>query len=136
MTEQERDQILLKLLEIVSGHEEKLSSIQEIVSGHEEKLSSIQEIVSGHEEKLSAIQENVSSLQEIFSDLEKEVRSISKSVAKIEVEHGNKIQLLADGQVSILEKLNSFEKRFESDEKELVNHSNRIWNLEDHIGIA
>ena len=108
MTEQERDQILLKLLEIVSGHDEKLS----------------------------AIEENVSSLQEKFSDLEKEVRRISKSVAKIEVEHGNKIQLLADGQISILEKLNSFEKRFESDEKELVNHSNRIWNLEDHIGIA
>ena len=108
MTEQERDQILLKLLEIVSGHEEKLS----------------------------VIQENVSSLQEKFSDLEKEVRSISISVAKIEVEHGNKIQLLADGQISILEKLNSFEERFESDEKELVNHSNRIWNLETHIGIA
>ena len=101
MTEQERDQILLKLLEIVSGHDEKFSSIQEK-----------------------------------FSDLEKEVRSISKSVAKIEVEHGNKIQLLADGQISILEKLNSFEKRFESDEKELINHSNRIWNLETHIGIT
>ena len=83
MTEQERDQILLKLLEIVSGHDEKLS----------------------------AIEENVSSLQEKFSDLEKEVRSISKSVAKIEVEHGNKIQLLADGQMSILEKFNSFEER-------------------------
>ena len=108
MTEQERDQILLKLLEIVSGHDEKLS----------------------------AIEENFSSLQEKFSDLEKEVRRISKSVAKIEVEHGNKIQLLADGQISILEKLNSFEERFESDEKELINHSNRIWNLENHIGIA
>ena len=33
MTEQERDQILLKLLEIVSGHDEKFSSIQEIFSG-------------------------------------------------------------------------------------------------------
>ena len=108
MTEQERDQILLKLLKIVSGHEEKLSSIQE----------------------------NVTSLEEKITDLEEEVHNISRTVAKIEVEHGNKIQLLADGQISILEKLNSFEKRFESDEKELVNHSNRIWHLEDHIGIA
>lgn len=108
MTEQERDQILVKLLEIVSGHEKKLSSIQE----------------------------NVSSLKESFSSLEKRVDRISGSIAVIEFEHGGNIQLLLDGQVSILEKLKSFEERFESDEKELVNHSNRIWNLENHIGIA
>jgi len=101
MTERERDQILNKLLEIVT-----------------------------------VMQNDVSNLKKDVSNLQKETRNLSKSIAVIEVEHGRSIQLLVDGQVSISEKLDSFENRFVSDEKELVNHSNRIWNLEDHIGIA
>lgn len=101
MTERERDQILNKLLEIVT-----------------------------------VMQNDVSNLKKDVSNLQKETRNLSKSIAVIEVEHGRSIQLLVDGQVSISEKLDSFENRFVSGEKELVNHSNRIWNLEDHIGIA
>ena len=108
MTQRERDQILNKLLEIVTVMQNDVSTLKK----------------------------DVSTLKKDVSNLQKETRNLSKSIAVIEVEHGRSIQLLVDGQVSISEKLDSFENRFVSDEKELVNHSNRIWNLEDHIGIA
>ena len=108
MTQRERDQILNKLLEIVTVMQNDVSTLKK----------------------------DVSTLKKDVSNLQKETRSLSKSIAVIEVEHGRSIQLLVDGQISISEKLDSFENRFVSDEKELVNHSNRIWKLEDHIGIA
>lgn len=108
MTEQERDQILNKLLEAVTTMQNDVSNLKA----------------------------DVSTLKADVSDLQKETRNLSKSIAVIEVEHGRSIKLLVDGQISISEKLDSFENRFVSDEKELVDHSNRIWNLEDHIGIA
>ena len=70
-----------------------------------------------------------------FDEHDKELRNISKSVAKIEVEHGKKIDTLVDVTSSILEKLDSLEKGFESNVKQLNNHSNRIWNLESKVGI-
>ena len=70
-----------------------------------------------------------------FDEHDKELRNISKSVAKIEVEHGKKIDTLVDVTSSILEKLDSLEKGFESNVKQLNNHSNRIWNLESKVAI-
>ena len=70
-----------------------------------------------------------------FDEHDKELRNISKNVAKIEVEHGKKIDTLVDVTSSILEKLDSLEKGFESNVKQLNNHSNRIWNLESKVGI-
>ena len=115
MTQRERDQILNKLLEIITVMQNDVSTLKKDVS---------------------TLKKDVSTLKKDVSNLQKETRNLSKSIAVIEVEHGRSIQLLVDGQVSISEKLDSFENRFVSDEKELVNHSNRIWNLEDHIGIA
>ena len=70
-----------------------------------------------------------------FDEHDKELRNISKSIAKIEVEHGKKIDTLVDITSSILEKLDSLDKGFESNVKQLNNHSNRIWNLESKVGI-
>ena len=122
MTQRERDQILNKLLEIVTVMQNDVSTLKKDVSTLKKDVSNLQK--------------DVSNLQKDVSNLQKETRNLSKSIAVIEVEHGRSIQLLVDGQVSISEKLDSFENRFVSDEKELVNHSNRIWNLENHIGIA
>ena len=76
------------------------------------------------------------SMKDQMEDLTKEVRSISQSVAVIEVEHSSKIQALLDVQVGILNKLDSFEKRFGSNEGILENHSSRIWRLESEVGIV
>ena len=70
-----------------------------------------------------------------FNEIQEEIKSISRSVAVIEVEHGEKIQLLLDGQVGILEKLDEFEKRFEKDEIEIEKCSSRIWKLEKIMGV-
>ena len=114
MNQKERDEILLDLKAKTDKHDELLLAINFKLKEHDEQFKSI----NGE-----------------MADRKEEIASISGSVAKIEVERGGNIQLLLDGQVGILNKLDSFEKRFESDEKDLEGHSNRIWNLESRVGI-
>ena len=114
MTEQERDQILLSL---------------------QENMLSLKDDVSGLKVDVSGLKVDVSGLKDDVLDLKKGHRSLSRSIAVLEVEHSRKIDLLVDGQILILEKLDSFEKRFESNEEDLEDHSNRIWNLEKNVGI-
>ena len=64
-----------------------------------------------------------------------ELRNLSKNIAKIEVEHGNKIDTLIDVTSGILERLDSLENKVESIIKIIDNHSDRIWNLESKVGI-
>ena len=94
----------------------------------------LQELKSIHS-KLNEHDEEFKFMHSKFDEHDIELRNISKSVAKIEVEHGKKIDTLVDVTSSILEKLNSLEKGFESNVKQLNNHSNRIWNLESKVGI-
>lgn len=81
------------------------------------------------------ILQELKSIHSKLNEHDKELRNISKSIAKIEVEHGNKIDTLVDVTSSILEKLDSLEKGFKSNVKQLNNHFNRIWNLESKVGI-
>ena len=85
--------------------------------------------------KLNEHDEEFKFMHSKFDEHDIELRNISNSVAKIEVEHGKKIDTLVDVTSSILEKLDSLEKGFESNVKQLNNHSNRIWNLESKVGI-
>ena len=70
-----------------------------------------------------------------FDEHNYELKNLSKSIAKLEVEHGQKIDTLIDITSSILERLDSLEKNFESNNEELDKHSNQIWNLESKAGI-
>ena len=85
---------------------------------------------------LLSMKQQLDNHDEQFKSVNEELRKLSKSVAKLEVDYGSKIQALLDGQVGILQKLDSFEKRFESNEIDLEDHSNRIWNLESKVGIV
>ena len=72
---------------------------------------------------------------EKFDEHNNELRNLSKSIAKLEVEHGQKIDTLIDITSSILERLDSLERNFKSNNEELDKHSDQIWNLESKAGI-
>ncbi len=64
------------------------------------------------------ILQELKSIHSKLNEHDKELRNISKRIAKIEVEHGNKIDTLVDVTSSILEKLDSLEKGFKSNVKQ------------------
>ena len=65
-----------------------------------------------------------------MKEIKEEQRNLSRTVAKIEVEHGEKLQILLDVVTGQEEKNKEFEKRFEEDEKILDRHSDQIYYLQ------
>ena len=70
-----------------------------------------------------------------FDGHDNELKNLSRSIARLEVDHGQKIDTLIDITSSILERLDSLEKKFELNSEELNKHSDHIWNLESKVGI-
>ena len=107
-----------------------------------QELKSIKSKLSEHDEEFKYMHSKFDEydgefkyMHSKFDEHDTELRSISRSVAKIEVEHSNKIDTLIDVTSGILEKLDSFGENFESNTKELDKHSDQIWNLESKAGI-
>ena len=105
MTQKERDQILLDLKK---GQDELFKGQEEIL-GRVEKLENEQ--------------------KEMNSDL----RSLSQTVAKIEIEHGEKLGALLDGVASHTEKFESIEKILDKHENKLDRHSDEIYYLNSKV---
>ena len=79
-------------------------------------------IIPGVQEQLKAIPE-----------MQEEIRKISRTVAKIEVEHGEKLDILFDAFTTLSEKLDSHEKRITSCEKKLENQDHEIYYLKSKV---
>lgn len=62
-----------------------------------------------------------------------ELRKLSQSVAKIQVEHGEKIQILLDVVTSHSKKFESIDKRLESIEAKIDRHSDEIYCLNSKV---
>ena len=70
--------------------------------------------------------------EKVFNEIKEvkaEQRNLSRTVAKIEVEHGEKLQILLDVVTGQEQKNKEFEKRFEDDERILDRHSDEIYYL-------
>ena len=65
-----------------------------------------------------------------IKEIKEEQRNLSRTVAKIEVEHGEKLQILLDVVTGQEEKNKEFERRFKEDEKILDKHSDQIYYLQ------
>lgn len=98
MTQEERDQLLLDLK----------NGQNDLFKGQEELFKGQEKLFKGQD------------------DLKTELRKLSQTVAKIEVEHGNKLEILLDV-------VTSHSKKFESTEKEIDKHENRLDRQADEI---
>ena len=112
MTQEERDQILVDL----KAGQETLSKGQE-------------ELFKGQEKLL----ERVENLEYGLKDTNQELERLSQSVAKIEVEHGEKIQILLDVVTSHSKRFDSIDERLESIETKVDRHSDEIYYLNSKV---
>ena len=125
----------------VGSLEEKVSSLEKRVTSLEEKVTSLEKRVNNLEEKVNCLQEQVNSMQIQVNGIETkeipsikdELRKISKTVARIEQEHGEKLQILFDAVTGSNQKSKELEKRIEKDEKIINRHSNEIYYLKEKV---
>ena len=140
MSQEEMGNLMLEMKEDNKKMSETLQEIKEHNKKTDETLKEIREQNKKTDETLKEIREHnkntdktLEEMKKDISELKQETRKISGSVAVIEHQHGEKIQVLLDGHNGILSKLDSINKRFESDEERLDNHTFRIAALETKI---
>lgn len=117
MAEAEKNEILLAI--------EKLGS----------KIDNLQSEVS--ELKVEVIPEMKNEFSElkvdIIPEMQEEIRKISKSVAVIELEHGEKLDLLFDIFDMQQEKLKSHDRKIQLCDKRLNRHDDEIYYLKEFL---
>ena len=116
MTQEERDQILL-----------------ELKKRQEEREQMWQSLKNSHERIFEIQKENFEMLKNGQEEIKRDLRSLNKSVAKIEVEHGQKLEILLDVVISQPQKFESIEKRFDKHEKRLNKHADEIYYLNSKV---
>ena len=70
---------------------------------------------------------------ERFKETNEELRKISKTVAKIEVEHGEKLEILLDVVTGHTKQISSIKERVEKCEKRLDNHDDKFYVLNSAV---
>lgn len=108
MTPKERDEILLSLKKLVKGQ-------KELFKMQEERDEILLDLKKGQEE------------------LKEEVGKLSKTVAKIEIEHGQKLEMLFDAVTMHSEKFDSTENRLNSHEDRLNKQDDKIFHLNSKV---
>ena len=83
---------------------------------------------------LQKLSNDMNDMKNEMKEIKEEQRNLSRTVAKIEVEHGEKLQILLDVVTGQEEKNKEFERRFEEHEKILSDHDDEIFYLKEKIG--
>lgn len=79
------------------------------------------------------MQEDIKELQNNYKELYEETRNISRTVAKIEVEHGEKLAILFDAVTGNIEKQEKLENRLDKCEKRIDDNDHQIYFLNSKI---
>lgn len=140
MKQEERDEILIKILntqeKLIKGQED-LNKRQEDTEKVINKILNEQEKMSQNQEKLFKEQEELfKGQEELFKNqkqMQEELTRVGNTVAKIEYEHGRKIDLILDVLTGHGEKLEEHDKRFEKDEKIIKIHGCKIFGIEQKM---
>ena len=141
MTDKERDELLINMANDMKERDELLINMANDVKERDELLINMANGVKNLKNDMNNVKNDMKErdiiLQNIVNEIKEikeEQRSLSRTVAKIEVEHGEKLQILLDVVTGHEQKNKEFEKRFEEDEKILSDHDDEIFYLKEKIG--
>ena len=147
MENTEKSEILLAIKELsnkMDNMQKDVDEIKEVIPEMQEDIKQLKIVIPEMQEDIkqlkivvSELQDNVIQLQKemknitqiIIPEMQVEIRKISKSVAVIEVEHGEKLDLLFDIFDMHEEKLKSNERRIHLCERHLDRHDDEIYYL-------
>lgn len=135
------EKLLLKIYEEVVATKEGLETLQgKTIPEMQEQLKVIPEMqeqlkaIPKMQEQLNEIQmKTIPEIQCQIKEIKQEVRKISGSVARIEVEHGEKLVALFDAFKINTEKIEQQNERIEKCEKAIERHDDEIYLLKTKI---
>ena len=135
MENTEKSEILFAIKELSNKMDDMQKDVDEIkgvIPEMQENIEQLTIVVSELQENVIQLQKEMKNItQIIIPEMQVEIRKISKSVAVIEVEHGEKLDLLFDIFDMHEEKLKSNERRIHLCERHLDRHDDEIYYLKE-----
>lgn len=136
MTDTQRDELLLNMSNQIKEQNEHMKGHDELLIDISKHMKEQDEHMKKHDDLLLDMSNHLTKHDDLFEkvfseikEVKEEQRNLSRTVAKIEVEHGEKLQILLDVVTGQEQKNKEFEKRFEDDERILDRHSDEIYYL-------
>ena len=137
MTDKERDELLINMANdmnnVKNDMKERDVILQKLSDDMKERdklLINMSNDMNKMKNDMNKMKNDMNNMNNEIKEIKEEQRNLSRTVAKIEVEHGEKLQILLDVVTGQEEKNKEFEKRFEEDEKILDRHSDQIYYLQ------
>ena len=122
-----------RLDELGQKQEETTKRLDEFGEKQEETFKRLDELGQKQEETVKRLDEFGEKQQKMEKNLLEKINQVSLAVARIEVEHGEKLDILLDVVTGHTEKFNSVNKRVEKCEKRLDNHDDKIYALNSAV---
>ena len=114
--------------------ETQIEGNQDGIKGLQGEVKSLQDDVKVLQDDVKVLQDDMGELKgKIIPQIQKDIRELSKTVAKIEVEHGEKLDALFDAFTMHSGKIEKNENRIIVCEKLLNKHSDEIYYLSSKI---
>ena len=121
------------LIDLKDAQKETFKRLDELGQKQEETTKRLDEFGEKQEETFKRLDELGEKQQNMEKNLLEKIDQVSLAVARIEVEHGEKLDILLDVVTGHTEKFNSVNKRVEKCEKRLDNHDDKIYALNSAV---
>ena len=122
-------EIMEMLKDLKNGEEERDKILNDLKKGQEKLFKGQEELFKGQEKLIS----RVDKIEENQQDMKTEMTKISQTVARIEVEHGEKLEILLDVVTGHTKQISSIKERVEKCEKRLDNHDDKFYVLNSAV---
>ena len=108
--------------------------MQDNINEMQDNINEMQGNMNKTQGNMNKTQGNINKIENKLNEIEKEQRNLSRTVAKIEYEHGNKLQAILDVLCGQQQKNEEFEEKFNEHDKILSKHDDEIFYLKEKIG--
>ena len=117
-----QDELFRGQNELFKGQNERDNILNELKKGQEELFKGQKQLFEGQEELISRVDKIEENQQEMKTEM-----------TKIEVEHGEKLEILLDVVTGHTKQINSIKERVEKCEKRLDNHDDKFYVLNSAV---
>lgn len=124
-----QDELFRGQNELFKGQNERGKILNELQKGQEKLFKGQKQLFESQEKLIS----RVDKIEENQQDMKTEMTKISQTVARIEVEHGEKLEILLDVVTGHTKQISSIKERVEKCEKRLDNHDDKFYVLNSAV---
>ena len=139
----EEQQLIKKQLEDVPNMksnmvimQDSIVTMQDSIVTMQDRIVEMQNIIVTMQGNIATMQSDIKVIQKSIKEIPKikiELRKISKTVAKIEVEHGEKLQILFDAFKVHDQKIDRIEQKLDNHAKIINRYSDEIFYLKNKL---